>query len=200
MKLIIVRHGQTYMNARKIHQRPSSRLTPRGIEQSKKVALRLKSVRLDAIFSSSLLRSQQTAKEIAKFHRGVPVIADARIDERNIGIYRGKPHGIFDKEVKRLGVDRYAYRPEGGESFDDVSARVRSFVHDLCGTWQGKTVVVVGHGGSIKALLENILHIDRPRLLTMAIENTAVTMLDVQDKKCVIELLNCTEHLHEAYR
>lgn len=70
MKLIIVRHGETEENASEIIQGHSlGKLSKKGIEQSKKLALRLKGEKIDMIFSSDLERAKDTIKEVARFHK-----------------------------------------------------------------------------------------------------------------------------------
>ena len=67
MKLIIARHGETEENKKGILQgHLPGKLTELGIEQSKKLALRLKNEKIDAIYSSDLARASNTAKEIIK--------------------------------------------------------------------------------------------------------------------------------------
>ncbi|MEJ2267962.1 MAG: histidine phosphatase family protein [Nanoarchaeota archaeon] len=83
MKLIIVRHGETEENLKKIWQgHLQGKLTKKGIEQAKKLANRLKDEKLDVIFSSDLDRASDTAKEIAKFHSEVPIYLVEDLRER----------------------------------------------------------------------------------------------------------------------
>lgn len=74
MRLIITRHGETEENTAGIIQgHLPGKLSDRGIAQAKKVALRLKNEKIDAIYSSDLARTSDTAKEIAKFHPTIPI-------------------------------------------------------------------------------------------------------------------------------
>lgn len=74
MKLIITRHGETEENKSGIFQgHLPGKLSPLGIEQAKKLALRLKDENIDFIYSSDLIRSSDTAKEIAKFYPNTPI-------------------------------------------------------------------------------------------------------------------------------
>lgn len=74
MKLIITRHGETEENKAGIIQGYlPGHLSKTGIEQAKKVVLRLKDEKIDFIYSSDLDRAANTAKEIAKFHPDVPI-------------------------------------------------------------------------------------------------------------------------------
>ena len=73
MRLILTRHGETEENVAGISQGQllPGKLTDKGIEQAKKLASRLKDEKVDAIYSSDLARSADTAKIIAKYHSKV---------------------------------------------------------------------------------------------------------------------------------
>lgn len=66
MKLFLVRHGQSTLNKAKIHQTPTTPLSPKGIKQAKLVAEKLKGMRFDAILCSKYLRAVQTSEIINK--------------------------------------------------------------------------------------------------------------------------------------
>jgi len=74
MKLIITRHGETEENKNRIIQgHIDGTLSQLGLEQAKKLAERLKDEKIDLIFSSDLGRALNTAKEVAKFHKDIPL-------------------------------------------------------------------------------------------------------------------------------
>ena len=73
MRIILVRHGETEDNKKRIIQgHLPGKLSDKGIEQARKVANRLKNEKVDYIFSSDLDRAKSTAEEIAKFHQEKP--------------------------------------------------------------------------------------------------------------------------------
>ena len=101
MRLIITRHGETEENQAGILQgHLPGKLSVLGIEQARKVALRLKDEKIDLIFSSDLARASDTAKEIAKFHPNVPVKFVKDLRERNYGEFQGKKESTFDSDGK----------------------------------------------------------------------------------------------------
>jgi len=72
MKLILVRHGETIDNKKRLVQgHRQGELSDVGKEQAKKVAERLKDEKIDYIFSSDLRRAADTAKVIAKYQKEV---------------------------------------------------------------------------------------------------------------------------------
>jgi len=91
MKLILVRHGETEENKKGILQgHLPGKLTELGRDQAKKLALRLKDEKIDAIFSSDLARASDTTREIAKYHPNVPLFFVEELREKNQGSLTGK--------------------------------------------------------------------------------------------------------------
>ncbi len=74
MKLILTRHGETIENKEgSLQGHLPGRLSETGKEQARKLALRLKDEKIDAIYSSDLVRTVDTAREIAKHHNSIPL-------------------------------------------------------------------------------------------------------------------------------
>lgn len=77
MKLILIRHGEAIDNVRGVlscKEAQCSLLTTRGQEQAKAVAQTLQSTAIDALYTSPLIRTLQTAKAIADIQQLEPVI------------------------------------------------------------------------------------------------------------------------------
>ena len=67
--LYVFRHGETYDNARRIFcGRRNSNLTPKGLDQAKVLAKRLKDSKIDLAISPPLIRTRRTMKEVLKYH------------------------------------------------------------------------------------------------------------------------------------
>jgi probable phosphoglycerate mutase len=152
----LVRHGESTWNVLGIIQGQSDQatLTSRGRLQAQQAAQRLGSQPIEAIFSSDLLRTRETAAIVARPF-GLPFSVDPALRERCFGEFEGAPSetlrpeitGIIDDRV----VDPYA-RPAGGESLEDLYARAAGFVDELIDHGHGGDVIVVAHGGSIRAI------------------------------------------------
>ena len=123
------------------------RLSPAGTRQAVELGERRSAEEIAAVFTSDLGRAVETS-QLAFGGRGVPIFHDWRLRECNYGMLNGAP-------VARLEATRgqHAYDPyPGGESYGDVVARVRSFLHDLPPRFENKQVVVVGHSATKWAL------------------------------------------------
>ena len=197
MKLILVRHGETDSNVQEIVQgQLPVPLNSRGFEQAKKVGLRLKTEKIDVIYSSDLKRAKQTAAEIARFHK-IPLIYSVLLRERKFGRLEGMPSEEYKKLRASSGIPRHLYRPPGGESYSDVSKRVRGFLSMIKKRHENENVLLVSHGGVLRIFVA--LLTKKPLKEVFDIEahkNTAVSVIELRrGSPPKIHYLNSTEHL-----
>jgi phosphoserine phosphatase len=188
MKLILVRHGETEENVKGIVQgHLPGKLTKKGIEQAKKLALRLKDEKIDAIYSSDLKRASDTAKEIAEYHKNVPLKFVKELREIDCGSFSGKSQD----EVKGKNY------PEDSESLEDAKKRIKNFLDKVYKKHKNSKVLFVSHGGTSKILTTIILNKPLRYFREMKhFDNTSVNIFEIkEDKKHKIHLLNCTKHL-----
>jgi 2,3-bisphosphoglycerate-dependent phosphoglycerate mutase len=106
---------------------------------------------LAAVFCSDLARATETAR-IAFAPRGLPIFHDWRLRECNYGMLNGTAVARLEVERTKHVLDPWS----GGESYLDVVARVRSFLHDLPGRYADERIVVIGHSAT-KWALDHVL-------------------------------------------
>ncbi len=144
MKIYVMRHGRTVWNEKGIIQGFSkNRLSAFGKQQVEEVAQRLAVVKIDAIFSSPLVRTMQTANIISKkLH--VKVLKDERIIERNKGVLAGRLKKTqTEEELKLREQNPHAL---GMESEQEIYVRVLDFMKMLKEKFPNKTILIVSHG------------------------------------------------------
>ncbi|KYK26014.1 hypothetical protein AYK26_01040 [Euryarchaeota archaeon SM23-78] len=188
MKLILVRHGETIENKKNILQGQNpGRLSRRGIEQGKKLALRLKNVKIDIIYSSDLKRAADTAKMIAKYHPKIPIHFVKELREADLGSYTGKNWRKVDWKNK----------PDDVESSESMQGRAKKFLDKVYDKHPDNTVLFVGHNGINLALINVIQNKPPDKIVKIESQkNTAVNIFEIrEDKNHVIHLLNCVKHL-----
>src|SRR3989338_3353197 len=116
MKLILVRHGETHENVAGIMLGHGHvKLTDLGLEQAKKVGLRLKNEKIDTAYVSDLERTCATAAEILHFHPKIPVVYTKELRERNFGVYEGMKSDAV-KDLLKYVQKKREQKHEGGES------------------------------------------------------------------------------------
>ena len=152
----MVRHGESTWNALGLIQGHAEGpvLTEKGRQQSAAAAEQFRTSGVGAIYSSDLARAQQTAAVIGTA-LGLPVESDRRLRERCFGTYEGLPLRALDSMQSGLRGDRVvnaSARPNGGESLDEVYERAADFLDWLQGRHDSGDIIVVTHGGTLRAL------------------------------------------------
>ncbi len=144
MKLYIARHGETAWNLEnRVSGRTDIPLTEKGLEQAKLLAENAKGKGIEVILASPLLRARQTAQAVSDAI-GVPVALDDRLIELDFGIFEGCPRSSPDFQYTRA---QFPTRYPGGESAFQLAHRVYSCLEDVKRRYDGKTVLLVCHGG-----------------------------------------------------
>jgi len=191
MAVLLVRHGETGLNAARVLQPADTPLSERGLAQARALAQRLRRRGgVGAILSSDLPRAWRTAAAIGDA-LGLPVEASARLRERNFGDLRGRAYDA-------LGFDPLSMQeaPPGGESASAFDARVQQAFDEMLRrrARSAQDLVVVTHGLLIRRLLAGPLRQDAALLTALHLGNTALSIFDA-DPPHALQLLNCTRHL-----
>ncbi len=189
MSIILVRHGETLLNAARAFQPFDTELGPRGLEQARYAAYRIAEYAPAAILASDMPRAYRTAQAIAQ-QTGLTPSTTPLLHERNFGDWRGQSHAT-------IGVDpnTFSGTPPGGESNDDFYSRVEQAFILAVGLRSKLSgpLVVVSHGLVIQTILQRCVQLGKFQM-PQRIANTSVTLIDAHAPYCVHEL-NCTRHL-----
>lgn len=110
-----------------------------GKKQAKELGERYKNQKFDAIFCSDLQRSYKTA-EIA-FGEKFLIIKDSRFRECDYGDLTQHPSSEVDPEK----INRIKTPFPNGESYEETSERMKSFLDDLLKNYNNKKVMIIGH-------------------------------------------------------
>ena len=205
MEIYFVRHGQTIWNVEKRFQGLSdSPLTELGITQAKLLGEKLKDIKFDKFYSTSLKRANDTANYI-KGNREQEVEIFDDFVEISMGDMEGIQQEEFKKlypeQVKNFFFNQLEYNPSSfkGESFLEVRERVAKGLDkfiDLNKDYE--RVLVVSHGATLKTLLHYISGKDISTLSDEAIpKNTSYTIVKYQNEKFEIIDFSNTSHLEE---
>lgn len=168
--LVLVRHGQSEWNEKNLFTGCRDvPLTQKGKQEAYDVGRTLKNTGMvfDAAYTSALVRAQDTLaimlQELGQQH--IPIVYDAALNERDygdlIGLNKSDACGIWGEDQIMCWRRSYDVCPPGGESLKDTADRVLPFFRtriepDLR---DGKSVLVVAHGNSLRALVMALEHI-----------------------------------------
>lgn len=161
-RIVFWRHGRTDWNAAgRFQGQTDIPLNDDGRAQAQNAALRLASLGPDAIVSSDLGRTRETAEALSAV-TGLSVSLDAGLRETNAGQWQGHTFDAIralDGASLHRWEDGDVHVPAGGaETRLDVAARVRAAVDRALGDVPADgTLVVVSHGGAIRVGLAELL-------------------------------------------
>ena len=210
--IYLIRHGEVAGNAGAHRTFAGARdleLTPRGLEQARAIAARLKGVELDAIYASSLQRAYITAETIATPHE-LPVMRLSAWNEVNYGEWEGLGEAeIAEKwgDLWRARVaDPWKIAPPGGESYQMLWTRLAPAWNQITREHVGQSVAIVGHNGSLRVLLCQLLDAPPSNARRLQIGNCSLTKISVatpnasapgklEGPPLVIEYINDTSFL-----
>ncbi|MBW3548758.1 MAG: MSMEG_4193 family putative phosphomutase [Actinobacteria bacterium] len=163
--VILVRHGQTPTTGSVLPGRAAGlHLAEAGTAQAEAVAQRLGELdRVDAVYTSPLERTRETAKPIARA-RGLRARVERGLLECDFGEWTGRSLKELGKLAEWTTVQRYpsGFRFPGGESFSEMQARITGALARLVERHRGGVVVAVSHADPIKAAVACALgtHLD----------------------------------------
>ena len=194
IRLIMVRHGQTTWNAQKRYQGQSDvPLDETGRQQATALARYFASEHINTIYSSDLQRAVQTAQAIARA-TAVPVIADVRLREIAFGRWEGLTYmeiqERWPEEYQGWQNDPLARVPPGGETLAQIEQRVGAFVGDIRRKHDGQTVLVVAHGGSLRALVCHALELPSHVFWRLGLASGSVSELHLYSDTAILTLFN----------
>jgi broad specificity phosphatase PhoE len=199
-----IRHGETLWNAdNRLCGRSDVALSDAGRRQARRLAERLKSLPLAAIYTSPLKRTLDTARVIAEVTGREPVLEPSLI-ELDYGAWEGKTYAQImeeDPEAYRVwDADPGRLAPPHGETGEQVLQRVTPFLGFLASRHSQGHVAVVTHKTICRLVICHILGMDpseyRRRL---AMENAAVNILQPWEQGWRLVLFNDTSHLADSH-
>ena len=198
MKLILIRHGQTYWNLTQRFQGQSDTpLNTVGKNQAKALAERLSDLSFDIVYTSDLQRAIETANIIRK-----PAYPDPRLREVNFGDWEGLTYDeIKDKHPAALNAwenDIYKNAPPNGETLEQLSARVQSMLDELHTKHSDRTVLIVAHGGVLQTLICLALNLKPTMYWQFHLSTASLSEIAFYPAGAILNLLNDTSHLPKS--
>ena len=206
MRLILVRHGQTDWNAGQRFQGHSDvPLNEVGRRQAAALAARLSGRGIDAAYTSDLQRARETAEIICRYGGGVfaegasDVRSDVRLREMNFGDWEGLTyHEIRERHLQSLAAwekDVYKHAPPNGETLEQMTFRIRAVLNDLLAKYNGKTLLLVAHGGVLQILICLTLNVSPAMYWQFRVSPASLSEIAIHPAGASLNFLNDTNHL-----
>jgi broad specificity phosphatase PhoE len=202
--LLLIRHGQTDWNVEGRWQgHIDVPLNDTGKRQAERLAHRLRTWPIAAVYSSDLRRAAATAGIIAAPLRLEPV-TDSRWRERHGGAFQG----LTREEIRANLPDAWqrlsqgVVEPPGGETRAALHDRIVAAFTHMCAQHRDEMVAVVSHGGALRVLVAHVLGLRAQRRMALSLRgNTGLTIVEVDDMdNATLVCLNDVAHLEALNR
>ena len=197
-KIILARHGQTEWNKQARFQgRTNIQLTETGKSQAHSLAERLSSWPIDIIYTSPLDRARFTASAIGERHDLTPIDLP-ELEEINFGTWEGQSINALEHDqheaFARWRADPFFNPPAGAETWEKLYARLsRAVKIFLEGSYNH--IVVVSHGGIMRALYAVFVGLNPHKVWNMEVSNCAMSGIEIKFGRACLIFANDDLHI-----
>lgn len=187
MKLHLIRHTSLAIAAGVCYGQTDVDVSERFHEEGHLLKQKLSQVKFDAVYSSP---SQRCVKLATALNVGA-----AQLDPRLMELHFGDWEMQRWEAIARIDLDAWAKdyasaAPPNGESFSQLHARVLSFLEDVSNHSHGKNIAVITHGGIIRALLAEALHMPLKEAFRLVIDHASVSLISFEHEIPSIHFVN----------
>ncbi|MBD0336889.1 MAG: histidine phosphatase family protein [Cyanobacteria bacterium Co-bin13] len=206
-RLLLVRHGETEWNRQKRFQgQIDVPLNDNGRAQGEKAAEFLKSIAIDAAYSSFMARPKETAEIILQHHSHLSLELVETLQEISHGEWEGKFEADIEAGYPGM-LQQWQDSPEtvqmpAGENLQQVWDRAIAAWNQIVAAHSGfetpQTVLVVAHDAINKAILCHVAGLGPKAFWSFKQGNGAVSVIDYPngiDSAPVLSAANITTHL-----
>jgi probable phosphoglycerate mutase len=183
-----MRHGQAENNVSRtlVGRHIESHLTPQGKQEVADVSRQLKSIPIDKVYVSPVIRAMETAQIVCET-LGMTYEVDERLYEIELGKLVGMNYEEITTKYGDLFLRFYAEHDPvldsfGVEPFASVKQRVKSLLDDALKKHEDSNVLMVTHLDPIKAALATLLDLKPEALYRWHIRNASLTVLKHESK------------------
>jgi probable phosphoglycerate mutase len=200
--IYLIRHAEAEGNLyRRVHGVYDSLVTLRGHKQIAALKKRFEKIKIDAVYSSDLLRTIRTAGAIYLNHH-LPLIVMPRLREVNMGVWEDRPWGEVERfepeQLDKFNNDPAEWRVEGAEDYFTLQDRMTRALRDIAARHDGETVAVFSHGQATRTFLAGVLGVPPKEIGKVKhSDNTAVSLLRADGGDIAVEWYGDNAHLTE---
>lgn len=202
-KVILVRHGETDWNLKKIFRgRLDIELNETGIEQACLLGKYLSQQKITAVYSSPLRRALETAKAIATYHH-LQVLPTPNLIDFNYGEWQGlSPQAVGEryKDLYRTWqTSPHLVTIPSGENLESVRQRALMELQIIISKHRG-TIILVSHRVVNKVLICAILGLDNSHFWNIRLDNCGITTFQYSKEHYILLEHNNTSYLKTAHK
>ena len=198
-RITLVRHGETDWNKNHRIQGGSSDtlLNETGRQQAEKVALRLKSENIQAIYSSPLQRALDTARAIAKYHH-LKIETEPSLRELEVGELEGVPVTEIGKHLDKIMTDGnesgFPSVMPGGESLVKLQERTWNSIRNIVQKHPGGEVVVICHYFVLLSIICSVINLPISQIGRFRVNAGSISAIIFDGEHSRLVLFNDISH------
>ncbi|RJR34330.1 MAG: phosphoglycerate mutase [Desulfobacteraceae bacterium] len=181
--LLLIRHGHTAMVGNRLAGRsPGIHLSSQGEGEAAELVKSLSEVRIDAVFSSPLERTRETAQRISEAS-GKPVQVVENLVEIDYGEWTGRRIESLREDPVWIRYNRFrsTTRIPGGEWFVEVQDRVVKALEELRTQHAEQILAIVTHGDVIRVAISHYIAIPLDMITRLVVKPASVSALSLSD-------------------
>ena len=172
-------------------------LSGEGVVQARAASAELAEQLLHAIYCSPLKRARETAEIVAAPHEISPQVI-SEISEVDVGSWEGRTWVEIEQSepdhYRRFMDDPALYGYRGGESLNDVHARVVPAINRLLSDHVGQRIAVVAHNVVNRVLLAEALKMPLAQARSLSQDNCGINVLRYRDGELKLVSMNSILH------
>ena len=187
MKLTLIRHTSLQVSSGVCYGQSDIDVGANFWDEVNQLKSKLKGSKFDAVYASPLQRCVKLAVALNLGEH----LQDPRLMELNFGDWEMQTWDDIPREFFDVWAQNYANKaPPNGETFSQLQQRGIQFLDEILQRHAGKNIVVVTHGGLIRALLAHVLNMELKGLFRFNINHASVTELDFSQAVPKINFVN----------
>ena len=188
MKITLVRHTSLAIHPNICYGQTDVDVSANFDLERTRLAEKLSPYQFDAVYTSPLQRCHKLALKLAP---NQTVHLDARLKELHFGDWEMQAWDDIPRDTFDHWAQNYAHlAPPNGETFKDLHDRASDFVTDMRQHFHGKHLLVVTHGGLIRALIAHVLQMPLKGLFRISIDHASATQLEFADEIPKVHFVN----------
>ncbi len=196
-RILLFRHGET-ANSKEVcfNGHYDVGLSEKGRKQFQHWAEILKKEKFQAIYSSDLQRTRNSAQLIAN-EFGLETISYPELRELSFGTWEGmsvsEVEATYPGQMKERMQSVAAFQADGGETYPQLQARVIPRYEEIVARHPNGQIVMVCHGGVNRVILSHLLGIPIDKIFRIHQDYAALNIIQYYEKEPVIEYIGNAE-------
>lgn len=187
MKITLVRHTSLQISPGICYGQSDIDVAASFLDEANQLKRKLTHAKFDAIYTSPLQRCLKLAMALDLGE----AVEDARLMELNFGDWETRAWDDIPRDIFDAWAHDYAnLAPPNGETFGQLQQRAIHILEELKLENASKHILIVTHGGLIRALLAHVLNMELKGLFRFNIDYASVTELDFSEKVPKINRVN----------